>query len=540
MSHPRVSRMIQLCCLVGFWASTQVVLTAVAAPLDNVPVESWVYPAVDHLKTSGLIQSVPSTSRPWTRSYAARLVAEALDEQWNATTGSRKSHSGIVASYLQLLCGEFLEEIGPCSLPHRFRPPGPILRLPADTLGQIDIDIFNRAQADSSRLGASIGTAVGLSGSRNVSIRNRFEFIAFSETLGNVVDSAWLRHVPGYRECRGEKFFIFHIPEAYFRFQLPWFQVKLGRDYVYWGPGYRSSVLISNSAPPLEQVQLCADFSRFKLTTMTAALSPWRSSQRFMSAQRLEVNFWHRIVAGIALFVVHSPDSAQTKSFFGYLNPLIPLYPEIANAGHDDNGLVGGDIAVYLPRVKLYAQGLVDNYEFAANKHQNPIRPPDAFALQAGLLAIPTDFLTCRYEYSRINNYTYYHPEHLIAFTSYDVPLGHTLGPDADEHFGTVNWHLAPLLSLGLYAAQTRRGDRNRGDWTHRSYQWGRPQVDTTFPTGVAEQTRELGPTLSFQPWPRLSATARAAVFQVHNAGGVLGQRRSGITFALKLEHRFH
>lgn len=49
-----------------------------ASPLENIRTDSWVYEAVDFLKLAGLLHSVPSSSRPWTRAYAAQLVSEAL------------------------------------------------------------------------------------------------------------------------------------------------------------------------------------------------------------------------------------------------------------------------------------------------------------------------------------------------------------------------------------------------------------------------------------------------------------------------------
>src|ERR1700753_4502301 len=44
-----------------------------------VPIESWVYPAIERLAMAGYIQTAFAGLRPWTRMESARLVAEARD-----------------------------------------------------------------------------------------------------------------------------------------------------------------------------------------------------------------------------------------------------------------------------------------------------------------------------------------------------------------------------------------------------------------------------------------------------------------------------
>ncbi|MCX8015691.1 MAG: hypothetical protein N2748_06680, partial [candidate division WOR-3 bacterium] len=48
-----------------------------SAPLDNIPTNSWIYDAIDYLKTTGCITSVPASSKPWTRQDVVNLLKEA-------------------------------------------------------------------------------------------------------------------------------------------------------------------------------------------------------------------------------------------------------------------------------------------------------------------------------------------------------------------------------------------------------------------------------------------------------------------------------
>jgi hypothetical protein len=462
-------------------------------------------------------------------------VAEALA----AESASTKPLSGAAAYHLRRLVAEFADELTPPPSTASYRSFGHIVRIPVDSQRSVQMDFFNRVRVDTGNPNASVGAILNTSGDDHFAAYNRMEFFVFRNLLVNENDSAWTEHVPGYRDDRGRDNVLFDIPEGYLQFKIPWMNLEVGRDYAYWGPGYTSSVMLSDNAPSLDQVRLTAQFSQVKLTAFTAALSPYRDWQRFVSGQRIEVNFWNHVVAGAGLFVVSCPDSAETKDFFSLINPLIPLYPEIVNAGDPGNLLAGGDIAAYLPHVKLYGQLNIDNYEFRSEslKKIEPYRPPDAYGLQGGLLATPLPCLGVRYEYTKVTAYTYYHLIRQIAYTNYDVPLGASIGPDADNHFAEIDWYGSRWGYVSLVGQITRRGDHNRGDWTNRTFT-DAPEV-SQFPTGTVEHTYSLGPQVVIDPFAWLKLTAGTAWYRITNVAGNEGQTRQGLSFSLDLEHRY-
>ncbi|OYD15677.1 hypothetical protein CH330_05055 [candidate division WOR-3 bacterium JGI_Cruoil_03_51_56] len=62
-----------------------------AGSLENIPTDPWVYADLDLLKTSGLIRSMVSTSRPWTRTEAAVLGCVIWLGSFYASEGNRRS-----------------------------------------------------------------------------------------------------------------------------------------------------------------------------------------------------------------------------------------------------------------------------------------------------------------------------------------------------------------------------------------------------------------------------------------------------------------
>jgi membrane-associated phospholipid phosphatase len=68
-----------------------------------VPLDSWIYPALDRLRAMGMVESGFRGVRPWTRSECARLLAEAGDRIDAAPAEAQKTY--------QLLAREFNEEL---------------------------------------------------------------------------------------------------------------------------------------------------------------------------------------------------------------------------------------------------------------------------------------------------------------------------------------------------------------------------------------------------------------------------------------------
>jgi hypothetical protein len=114
---------------------------AAAGPLENVRTGSWIYSSIDVLKTAGLIRSVPSTSRPWTRAYAARLVKEAIDSP-------HVPISGFLTYHVTRLAGEFLAELGLTAATGGLRRARPLFRITADSTLVVGVDPSVRAAAD--------------------------------------------------------------------------------------------------------------------------------------------------------------------------------------------------------------------------------------------------------------------------------------------------------------------------------------------------------------------------------------------------------
>jgi len=326
-------------------------------------------------------------------------------------------------------------------------------------------------------------------------------------------------------------------------------RLELGRDEFVWGPGYTGSVMLDDTAPALDHVQLCASYGNFKFLTFTSLLSRWGVKPRWLAAQRIELSLWNRLTLGGALMSVTSWDELQPRQLGGLLNPLIPIYFTAANTSMTDNLLVGWDAVCYLPRTKLYGQLFIDNYEFNTRK-----QAPNAVGLQGGVYWAPNLPVEARLEYTRIAPFTYYQMIQQIMFENYLTTMGHPLGPDADQLFATVNVTPNGWLKVNLGADYTRRGYHNRGDYLRKSY---KRESDTfylrhhdEFPTRgwdtlTGAVTEEVDRTLRFAPGVEVRAlrdlfvSLSAGLWHSQNHEGAIGVNRNGVDLALKVEYRY-
>ena len=527
---------------VGLLLAAAVAL-ATAASIENVPTDSRLYDDLDLLKTSGFIHSMPSTSRPWTRGECIQLVQEALASVERARPAPAQRAA---LARLELEFGSELHETAA-------RRPSVSIPIPDVPNGAARCDFFSRAAVTRDQQHLSGGAVIDNQPSDQFCFYERGEVTYWHpKILEDTLywDSSGL-HVPGTRVLPWRNIVTLDAQLAYLSFKLPFVRLELGRDNFVWGPGYTGSVMLDDSAPALDHVQLCASYRNFKFLSINSFLSRWGTTPRFLSAQRLEVSLFNRVTLGGAMMVVSSWDQWQPTQLGGLINPLIPTYLTESNSGDAANLLLGGDAVCYLPRTKVYGQLFIDNYEF------NTLRDaPNCVGLQGGAYWAPNLPVEARVEYTRITAFTYYHRDHSIMYENYLTPLGHPLGPDADQLFATFNVVPNDWLKVLIGVDYTRRGYHNRGDYLRKSYK--DPQ-DTfylrqhnEFPTrgydtltGALVDSGEVDKTIRFAPGVEVQAlrdlfiSLTVGLWHSQNYQGVIGANKSGVDAALKVEYRY-
>ncbi len=509
-------------------------LAFASSGLEYIPTDSRIYQHLDLLKTSGLIQTLPSSSRPWTKNECLALYLEA-DSASRLRRVNPAQKSAISCLRRALTPGD-----------ERLKPKAPIVISTPD--GWLILDFFSRANFKKDTQQISVGARAYNRSEGNFFFYDQFELIGLNPRSPRIFDSSgW--HIPGFRAVTWQDRVVLDMERAYFGWELPWVRLEVGRNKLFWGPGEVSSVLLSDKAPALDQIQFSTTYRNFKFIGFTAMPSRWNGKHRFISAQRLEVSLFNRLTLAGAMFNVYSWELSQDIS--GMFNPLLPVYWTMANAGHTDNLLLGGDAVLYLPQTKIYGQLLIDNFEFNNRKSA-----PNCVGFQIGTFWVPQIIpIDIKVEYSLVTAFTYYHRIREIMFENYSLPLGHEIGPDADQIWAKLRFTPSPsgTFHFALFTSWTRRGYYNRGDYDRKCFD---EAVDTVFLrhyyqfpargrdslgniTEEVERALLIGPELELSLLPELYITGRFTPAFYFNKGGVINQNTVELEFLIKLEYRY-
>jgi len=437
--------------------------------LSYVPLDHWSYQVLDRLATLGLIPLHAISARPITRAEARRLVEEA----W-------------------------------LKLP---RAPSEVARLVRD-----DLEALRREFAASPSVEARIGVLAGGSG---------LEFapphpvgtssVTINTAGGDVLLSGRLAtdHPAG-------------VPRSEFSasFRLGSVEAQVGRASVFWGPSFRTGLLLSDAAGTLPLFRLTAELPRTRVTKTVAWLERSGGSPAgdvVLFATRLDYDLSPAFRLGFSEAVITPWGGPLT--FYHLLQPIPVLSGIIASydlhdaLGQSRNMSVAVDFDwVPRPGVRLYGVGYIDD---AAERIAE--RRARVGLLGGVYLADPfkNGRTSLRLEYSAVTNGTYgygFGLEHAYRGRS----LGHWLGPDGDDLYLELSHRLKPATDLLVSYSYSRHGEGRIGQMP--------PPPEDWFLSGVVEHRQTIGFQLQRRHSPALETQYRVELSRLANRGNQLGE----------------
>ena len=228
-----------------------------------VPLDSWIYPALDRLIGMGMIDSGFSGVRPWTRSECTRLLTEASDRIDGGPAEAQKTY--------QLLETEFKEELEGASTSSPFRgrlesvytrsteiAGEPLSLTDGYTFGQTLVNDFGRPyqRGFNSVTGFSAWTTSG----RWVGyVRGEYQQSPSAPALPESarLTIARVDPVPGPPPATPiSSVNQFQLLDAYVGLNLDNWQITFGQQSLSWGAGNGGSLTISNNAPPIKMFRI--------------------------------------------------------------------------------------------------------------------------------------------------------------------------------------------------------------------------------------------------------------------------------------------
>ena len=327
MSHSISSRRLLVCTL-GLILFRSVVASAEASMGSvYVPLDSWVYPALDRLAGLGAINKQFVGLRPWTRIQCTQLVLEADENLLNAEDQNRE-----VTALYEALKEEFSVEINLFNggSPQQARVESIYTR--ATRISGTPLrDGYDFGQTIANDFGRPFNTgfndvtgfsAQAVGGRFFAYIRGEYQHSPAYAGLTSAQQS-YIEQLDGtpsapYSQAAGAVDH-FELLDTYVGLRLGAFDVTFGKQSLWWGPGTMGGMLMSDNADPMLMLKV-NQVQPFVLPGFLARLGPVRV-QAFMG--RLSGNQYPRgpYIHGEKILVKPSPNLelgvSRTAEAFG-------------------------------------------------------------------------------------------------------------------------------------------------------------------------------------------------------------------------------
>lgn len=337
------------------------------------------------------------------------------------------------------------------------------------------------------------------------------------------------------------------VKQAYITLKTKPFNLQVGRDYMKWGPGYLSSIMLSDNSPAFNMIKysgtldlndLGGDYGKLHFTKFFSLLDPLDRQKRYFLGQRLEYKPVMPLALGLSETVIISQDSSPL--FFNPL-PFIPPYYAtwwIANmlSPQEVNCNVGLDVELnFHPGIKLYGEWMADDIIFFPEENPYPNRWG---FLTGAYFADPlgggnTDF---RIEYTHINNYVYFPTHSWQNYLYQDEYIGHPLGPDADQLYLELTHHLSDKFNLSLSYNYERHGEGQVGIPLPPD-----PIIanENIFLSGIIERKQAYQAEISYTISPYWELSVGITFENVENKDNNLGEVETNTYLQMELNYQF-
>ncbi len=509
-----------------------------------VPLDSWIYPALDRLIALGYARSAIMGQRPWTRMECARLLEEVQANLPSDGSG------GETARLYNSLAGEF-------SLEGKNWAGDDNLGLQLESIYSGVTGISGKPLTDSYHFGETLTNNFGRPYSEGFNTYTGVSARAEAGPLAFYIRGEFQHApaIPGYPDNVRQAISAsdwhpvqplttpgnvnrFQLLDAYVGFAFHNFQISAGQQSLWWAPDYGGALLMSNNAQPVLMVRLDSTSPK-KLPSLFSLLGPMRTQFFFGQLQghefpprpyiygqkisfkitpNLELGFSRTgIFAGVPQPLTWG---SFVHSFFSYStgSPDPRLKPGDRRAGFDFNYRIPG----LRNRLILYNDSLSDD-------DPSPLAAPRRAAMRPGIYvpqmplvskldfraeAVYTDTPTSRSNNGQFIYWEYiYHDSHTNAGGLMGDWIGregkgiqawstYWLSPRSTFQVGYRNAHQAKdFLEGGSYQDVTIRTDLLlRRDFSVS----GTLQYETwLFPLLSSTQNRNVTASMQLTYWPQ-------------------------------------
>ena len=407
----------------------------------NVPLDHFSYDALEKLIGQGLIESAMMTTKPLSRLEMARIIAEAIEKYQKI-----KEKNEIISRLIERLKSEFKDEL-----------------ISTGLFEETTVDSFIKPIEDpyvKFIYGRNKPNLENLRG--DVFNENSNYRLGFASRMKLFDTAAFYLH-PQFAHSSPETLDI-DLIEAYGKLNLANLELQLGKDSLWWGPGYHGSIILSNNPEPFKMLKI-SNPRPIELPWIFRSLGPFKAvwflteleearaiPEAKLTALRINFKPHPTFEFGLSRAIMFGGSSRPSVDLKDYLD-MWSIQPEQPGT----NQLAGFDLSFLYPledkipakSIKLYAD-LIGEDEAGGL----PARWARLFGLQLNDI-LRTGRTDLRIEYA--NNYFsdrpdvfYTHGLYLSGYTYKGRIIGHHMGTDTRDFFIRLTHYITQDVILGL------------------------------------------------------------------------------------------
>lgn len=454
-----------------------------------VPLDSWVYPALRRLAALGYAPDADTLVLPWTRRQCLTLTDEAQDI---ASRRSTKLLAGAVNSEaLGLIAALRVEFASAEQAPQMARIESIYTRLTDISgaplrdsyhFGQTLIDDFGRPYEE------GVNTVTGLTAS---GVWNRFSGYLRAEYQQSPASAPYSARVqnfisqmdgiPAGNNARPASASGFDPLEMYIGAELGKFDVTIGKQSFWWGPGQDSAFHFSDNAEPIYALRISQNtpillpgpfrlLGRIRTYFVLGRLlghefprGPWINAQKItlQLTENLELGFTRSAIFGGA----GHPLTADSffRSFFSTSSTGGTGFGSRNDPGDRRSGF---DFRWRLPMLRRYVTLYSDSL---ADDEPNPLASPRRSAWGPGISiaqvpALPNlelqfeTYSTWLYAQDAGGRFIYWNDQYHDAYTNDKLVLGSWAGRDSRAYVASLDYSLSPRDRITATYRQVKSG----------------------------------------------------------------------------------
>ncbi len=524
-----------------------------AADRTNVPLKnwggfsvnrSWIYDALEKVVLAGLADQALLNTKPLSRMEAAKIVAQAINKIKQDQYGDY-NHRAYLEELLYQLVKEFSPELSEMGVITSFNQ-----KTQPRSYGLKPIDHIQLG-------GAYANNPQKLVNNSGQSVNKGSNSVLTMDGRGHLGDILSLYYQPEVSHNKDSDHVRLQVGYGKLTFWNT--ELEVGRDSLWWGPGFRGSMLFSNNAPPLDQIKI-GSAEPFRLPWFLHYLGPIKVTGLVGQLER-DRDYPHALVGAyrISMAPTRFIEVGLGRAFqfgekgLGYSAKDFPytLYQSFLQGGGSNtynasnlakniNNLGSLDVTVRIPNVdryifiardmSLYGEMGVDDSGpfFSHDEGSRTDRKGSIFFMRkpggligtylTGFLGDPK--LDFRFEYASTSDIEFTHSVYTSGFENRGSVLSHFIGTDGSEFYARLSRWINQDILLGFQASLAKIGNTQFGTL-------GLPR----------EKRNTFGPDFSYRISDRSSIFTEYDFSRVKNRGFVSGNTENDHLFRIEFTY---